>query len=79
MFWVYILGCSDGNYYTGHTGNLERRMGPYQAGESAGYIANPPTNRTDLVARDHNPRSSVVGGAANQRLEPQEERSHDPL
>jgi putative endonuclease len=39
MFWVYILRCSDGSYYTGHTDNLERRMGQYQAGECAGYIA----------------------------------------
>ncbi|MEL7562945.1 GIY-YIG nuclease family protein [Dehalogenimonas sp. 4OHTPN] len=25
-FWVYILRCSDGSYYTGHTDNLEVRM-----------------------------------------------------
>ncbi|MGH8558569.1 MAG: GIY-YIG nuclease family protein [Methylococcales bacterium] len=35
---LYIR-CSDGSYYTGHTDNLERRMGQYQAGECAGYIA----------------------------------------
>jgi putative endonuclease len=39
MFWVYILRCADGSYYTGHTDNLERRIGQYQAGECAGYTA----------------------------------------
>jgi len=39
MFWVYILRCADGSYYTGHSDNLERRMGQYQIGECAGYTA----------------------------------------
>ncbi|KTD57561.1 GIY-YIG nuclease family protein [Legionella shakespearei] len=26
MFWVYILGCNDKSYYTGHTDNLENRL-----------------------------------------------------
>ncbi len=25
-FWVYILKCNDGSYYTGHTDNLENRL-----------------------------------------------------
>jgi predicted GIY-YIG superfamily endonuclease len=25
-FWCYILRCSDGKYYTGHTDDLERRL-----------------------------------------------------
>jgi len=32
MFWVYILKCSDNSYYTGHTDNLENRMGVHNAG-----------------------------------------------
>lgn len=36
-FWVYILRCSDGSYYTGHTDDLERRIGQHQHGEVAGY------------------------------------------
>jgi predicted GIY-YIG superfamily endonuclease len=36
-FWVYILCCSDGSYYTGHTENLEIRVARHQAGEIAGY------------------------------------------
>tara|TARA_R110000868_G_C10559438_1_gene736729 strand:- start:161 stop:508 length:348 start_codon:yes stop_codon:yes gene_type:complete len=31
-FWVYILKCADGRYYTGHTDDLERRIGEHQAG-----------------------------------------------
>ncbi len=35
-FWVYILRCADGSYYTGHTDNLEKRMGAHQEGQG-GY------------------------------------------
>ena len=31
-FWTYILKCSDGRYYTGHTDNLEIRIAQHQAG-----------------------------------------------
>ena len=37
MFWTYILRCSDGSYYTGHTDDLDRRMAQHQAGEIEGY------------------------------------------
>ena len=36
-FWVYILRCADGSYYTGHTDNLEKRIAEHQAGECPGY------------------------------------------
>jgi putative endonuclease len=39
MFWVYILRCSDGSYYTGHTDNIERRMAQYHIGECTGYTS----------------------------------------
>lgn len=32
MFWTYILKCSDGSYYTGHTDNLEQRLVAHQQG-----------------------------------------------
>ena len=38
-FWVYILRCSDGSYYTGHTDNLEKRIAEHQAGEFPGYTS----------------------------------------
>ena len=31
-FWVYILRCADGSYYTGHTDNLEKRIGEHVSG-----------------------------------------------
>ncbi len=36
-FWIYILRCADGTYYTGHTDDLERRIGQHQAGAFPGY------------------------------------------
>ena len=38
-FWVYILKCRDGSYYTGHTDNLEARINSHTAGEIPGYTA----------------------------------------
>ncbi|MBI5890197.1 MAG: GIY-YIG nuclease family protein [Nitrosomonadales bacterium] len=38
-FWVYILRCADVSYYTGHTDNLEKRMGEHQTGACGGYTA----------------------------------------
>ena len=32
-FWVYILKCSDGSYYTGHTDDLDRRITQHLNGE----------------------------------------------
>jgi putative endonuclease len=31
-FWTYILKCADGRYYTGHTDDLDRRIGEHQTG-----------------------------------------------
>ncbi len=31
-FWVYILQCADKSYYTGHTENIEKRIGEHQTG-----------------------------------------------
>nr|WP_277991371.1 TrmH family RNA methyltransferase [Sphingomonas panni] len=37
MFYVYILKCSDGTYYTGHTDDLDRRIAEHQSGTFEGY------------------------------------------
>ncbi len=39
-FWVYILRCANGSYYTGHTDALESRLGAHQDGELPGYTSN---------------------------------------
>ena len=36
-FWVYMLRCGDGSYYTGHTDDLEYRLHQHQAGTFGGY------------------------------------------
>jgi predicted GIY-YIG superfamily endonuclease len=38
-FWTYILKCSDGRFYTGHTDDLERRIGEHQAGGCCGFTS----------------------------------------
>lgn len=38
-FYVYILKCSDGTYYTGHTDDLEKRIAEHQSGSYAGYTS----------------------------------------
>jgi putative endonuclease len=37
QYWVYILKCSDGSYYTGTTSNLEKRITEHQNGTFTGY------------------------------------------
>ena len=39
-FYIYILKCSDGSYYTGHTDNLEQRISAHKQGAYEGYTAN---------------------------------------
>lgn len=38
-FWVYMLRCSDGSYYTGHTDNLEKRLAEHNSGDFEGYTS----------------------------------------
>lgn len=38
-FYVYILKCSDGSYYTGHTDLIEKRISEYMSGTVSGYTA----------------------------------------
>ena len=36
-FYVYILRCSDGSYYTGHTEDPEARLSAHESGRLPGY------------------------------------------
>ena len=36
-FHVYLLRCSDGSYYIGHTDNIEARLAQQQSGALPGY------------------------------------------
>ncbi len=39
-FWVYILECSDGSYYSGHTDDLAKRVDQHQSGSLGGFTHN---------------------------------------
>ena len=39
MFYIYILKCSDGSFYTGHTEDLEKRLYEHREGKHAGYTS----------------------------------------
>ncbi|MBI1285385.1 MAG: GIY-YIG nuclease family protein [Thiobacillus sp.] len=38
-FWVYLLRCTDGAYYAGHTDDLDKRIGEHATGACGGYTA----------------------------------------
>jgi predicted GIY-YIG superfamily endonuclease len=38
-FYAYLLLCSDGSFYAGHTDNLESRMYAHEQGVFPGYTA----------------------------------------
>ena len=39
MCWVYMLRCSDGSYYTGHTDNLDVRLHQHNITEQNSYVS----------------------------------------
>jgi len=38
-YFVYIVKCSDGSYYTGVTSNLEKRIAEHNSGTIKGYTS----------------------------------------
>ena len=50
-YWVYILKCSDGSYYTGSTSDLESRLINHQEGTIKGYTKN--RRPVELVYSDY--------------------------
>ena len=38
-YFAYMLRCSDGSYYVGHTDDLEQRFAQHQSGAFGGYTA----------------------------------------
>ena len=36
-FYVYMLECSDGSYYIGHTDDIEKRISEHEQGKGSGY------------------------------------------
>jgi tRNA(Arg) A34 adenosine deaminase TadA/predicted GIY-YIG superfamily endonuclease len=60
-FWVYILKCSDGSFYTGHTDDLEYRIAQHQAGEIAGCYTHIRRPLTLIFSQDFPTRESALG------------------
>jgi predicted GIY-YIG superfamily endonuclease len=62
MFYVYILRCSDGSYYVGHSEDVSTRLKVHNAGEGAAWTARrrpvilvyqePLTTETEAVERE---------------------------
>ncbi|MCE5341567.1 MAG: GIY-YIG nuclease family protein [Planctomycetaceae bacterium] len=40
QYWVYILKCNDGTFYTGYTNNLANRVALHNSGRGAKYVRN---------------------------------------
>ncbi|MBU2587687.1 MAG: GIY-YIG nuclease family protein [Alphaproteobacteria bacterium] len=38
-FWTYLLRCSDGSYYAGHTDNIDVRIAQHNSGQMSGYTS----------------------------------------
>ena len=38
-YWVYIIRCADGSYYTGSTRDLEKRLRAHEEGRAPAYTA----------------------------------------
>lgn len=47
MYFVYILKCSDGTFYTGSTTDIDKRIATHNAGKGAKYTR----GRTPVVLR----------------------------
>ena len=39
-FYAYMLRCSDGSFYVGHTDDLEQRISAHHSGQLSGYTHN---------------------------------------
>jgi putative endonuclease len=38
QYWVYMVRCKDGTYYTGYTEDLENRIALHKSGKGAKYV-----------------------------------------
>ena len=66
-FWTYILRCTDGHYYTGHTDNLEVRMAQHHAG---GYCDFTSRRRPTQLMRCQEFSTRIEAFEAERRIKP---------
>lgn len=63
-WWLYLLECENGAYYTGITTDVIRRFNEHLAGVGAKYTrANPPTRVAAVMAFDDRSSASVAEAA----------------
>jgi predicted GIY-YIG superfamily endonuclease len=61
-FYVYILRCADGLYYTGHTDNVGSRLAAHEQGEIPGYTQTKTRRPVELVFAEEFPsRKDALG------------------
>ena len=83
-FWVYILHCSDGSYYAGHTDDLEARIAAHETGAIPGYTSRRRPIRLvfveDLPSRDEAfARERQIKGWTRRKKQALIERNWDRL
>ena len=66
-FWVYILRCSDGRYYTGQTDDLQRRIMEHQHG---GYCDFTSRRRPVALMWSQDFQTRLDAKAAEHRIKP---------
>ena len=74
-FHLYILRCSDGSYYTGHTENLESRLAAPPFRTNPRLHPNPPPRHPRLHPAIPHPPRSPRRRKTDQRLDPRQKRS----
>jgi len=55
-FFVYMLECSDGSYYVGHTDDIDRRISEHTQGKINGYTA----SRLSVYVQDFGARDEAL-------------------
>ena len=60
-YYVYILQCKDGSYYTGVTNNIERRLWEHESGYNAGcYTFDKRPVELKYCERSHDIRQAIA-------------------
>ena len=60
-FWVYILHCADGSYYTGHTDDLDHRLAQHHHGEQPACYTFCRRPLTLVFSQAHATRDEAIG------------------
>lgn len=66
-YWVYILRCKDGTYYTGYTSNLVKRVALHNSGKGAKYVRNK-RPATLAYSKEYKYYKSALNGEKNIKI-----------